>query len=182
MSRDGNPWLAPAPGRHRAPVTPKRPLELQLRRRHLAVVAAAMVAMAWLPAELADTVVPQILTPPTAVAAEEPAPASPTSVIPAPQTAVQPRTGVPGSPSTPEPAATVSAPATAVVVAEPTTQPAVPPAPVVTTTAPSPPPAPPSTQPATQPTAQPPVRATPKPTTPRPEPTRLWPPYCGSPT
>lgn len=179
MSRDGNPWAQPAPGRHRAPVTPKPPLELQIQKRHLAVVVAAMLAMAWLPAELADTVVPHLLAPPAASAAEEPAPVNPTSVIPAPQTAVQPRTGVPGSPSTPEPAATVSAPNTAVVAVEPTPKPAVPPAPVVVTTAPNAPPPPPSTQPATQPAAQPPVHTTP---TPRPEPTRVWPPYCGAQT
>lgn len=182
MSRDGNPWAQPAPGRHRAPVTPKRPLELQIRKRHLAVVVAAMVAMAWLPAELADTVVPHLLAPPAAVAAEEPAPPNPTGVIqPVATGVVQPaRTAAEslpavlpsvGSTATPEPAQTVSGLVTATPVAAP------PVAPVVTTTAPSAPPAPPSTQPATQPAAQPPVHTTP---TPRPEPSRAWPPNCGA--
>lgn len=181
MSRDGNPWAQPAPGRHRAPATPKPPLELQIQKRHLVVVVAAMVAMAWLPAELADTVVPHLLAPPAAVAAEEPAPPNPTGVIqPVATGVVQPaRTAaeslpavVPSAVSTalPEPAQTVSGPPIATSVP---TAPAV--VPVATTTAPSAPPAPPATQPA----AQPPAPTTPKPT-PASQPTRTWPPYCGA--
>lgn len=180
MSRDGNPWAQPAPGRHRAPVTPKRPLELQIRKRHLAVVVAAMVAMAWLPAELADTVVPHLLAPPAAVAAEEPAPPNPTGVIqPVASGVVQPaRTAAEslpavlpsvGSTATPDTAQTVSGPITTPVPTAPTV------APVVTTTAPNAPPPPPSTQPATPP----PAPTAPKPT-PAPQPTRTWPPYCGA--
>lgn len=165
-----NPWKPPKPGRHRAPVIDVEPVELHIRRRHVAVVALAIVAFGWLPAELADSGAPTLLAPmlapPAAQAAENPPPPNPTDVIQpvtdgvvrTARTAAESLPAVLPSPSTPEPPASVETPSGPV--------PTLAPAPVVTTTAPAPAPAT-TTQPAPPPTTQP-------------VPTRAWPPNCGS--
>lgn len=166
MTAPRDPHLRPDAGRHRAPIIPKPPR--RFRKRHVAVVAAAMVGMAWLPAELADVAI----APPEAVAAEE-RPGNDTAVIhrtpaKAPRTAVERRTGPaeghrPSEPPTPTAEPVSAAPTTATVTTTPTPV-AEPP---MTTTAAAP----------TTAASLPPKQSQTPPTTPAPRPT--WPPNCG---